>query len=131
MDKNPSPTVRSVLPLALMLAIPGLFWLIFLMTSTVPSLGNRWMFFIAANLLVSGSTLPLLAYLNRFIQPFGPANYETVVREATMLGVYGGILLWLNKGQVLSLGLALILGVGLSFIELLLRLRNRSQWHPE
>ena len=89
------------------------------------------MFFIAANLLVSGSTLPLLAYLNRFIQPFGPANYEPVVREATMLGVYGGILLWLNKGQVLSLGLALILGVGLSFIELLLRLRNRSQWHPE
>jgi hypothetical protein len=131
MDKNPSPTVRSVLPLALLLAIPGLFWLIFLMTSTVPSLGNRWMFFIAAILLVSGSTLPLVAYLNRFIQPFGPANYETVVREATMLGVYGGILLWLNKGQVLSLGLALILGVGLSFIELLLRLRNKSQWHPE
>ncbi len=131
MDKNPSPTVRSVLPLALLLAIPGLFWLIFLMTSTVPSLGNRWMFFIAANLLVSGSTLPLVAYLNRFIQPFGPANFETVVREATMLGVYGGILLWLNKGQVLSLGLALILGVGLSFIELLLRLRNRSQWYPE
>ena len=129
--KIPPRRYRSVLPLALLLAIPGLFWLIFLMTSTVPSLGNRWMFFIAANLLVSGSTLPLVAYLNRFIQPFGPANYETVVREATMLGVYGGILLWLNKGQVLSLGLVLILGVGLSFIELLLRLRNRSQWHPE
>lgn len=89
------------------------------------------MFFVAAVLAVSGLTLPLIAYFNRIIQPFGPANYETVVREATMLGVYGGILLWLNKGQVLSAGLALILGIGLILVELLIRLRNRSQWHPE
>ena len=75
--------------------------------------------------------MPLVTYLNRFIQPFGPANYETVVRESTMLGVYAGILLWLNKGQVLSAGLALILGVGLVLIELLIRLRKRSQWQPE
>lgn len=89
------------------------------------------MFFVAAVLAVSGLTLPLIAYFNRIIQPFGPANYETVVREATMLGVYGGILLWLNKGQVLTAGLALILGIGLILVELLIRLRNRSQWHPE
>ncbi len=89
------------------------------------------MFFVAVVLAVSGLTLPLVAYLNRIIQLFGPANYETVVREATMLGVYGGILLWLNKGQVLSTGLALILGIGLILVELLIRLRNRSQWHPE
>jgi len=89
------------------------------------------MFFVAAVLAVSGLSLPLVAYLNRIIQPFGSANYETVVREATMLGVYGGILLWLNKGQVLSTGLVLILGIGLILVELLIRLRNRSQWHPE
>jgi hypothetical protein len=131
MEDNPSPTIRSVLPLALILAIPGWFWLIILVTSTLPSLGNRWMFFAAAVLAVSGLCLPLVAYLNRFIQPFGPANFETVVREGTILGVYAGILLWLNKGQVLSVGLALILGVGLVLIELLIRLRNRSQWHPD
>ena len=89
------------------------------------------MFFVAAVLAVSGLSLPLVAYLNRIIQPFGPANYETIVREATMLGVYGGILLWLNKGQILSAGLALILGIGLILVELLIRLRNRSQWHPD
>ncbi len=101
------------------------------MTSTLPSLGNRWMFFAASVLLVSGLGLPLVAYLNRIIQPLGPATFESVVREATMLGVYTGTLLWLNKGQVLSIGLALILGIGIILVELLLRLRNRSQWHPD
>ena len=119
------------MPLTLVLAIPGLFWLIYLVTSTLPNLGNRWMFFASAVLVVSGLSLPLVAYLNRIIEPFGPATYETVVREATMLGVYGGILLWLNKGQILSPGLALILGIGFILVELLIRLRNRSQWHPE
>ncbi len=131
MEENPSPSIRSFIPLTLVLAIPGLFWLIYLVTGTLPNLRNRWMFFVAVVLAVSGLTLPLVAYLNRIIQLFGPANYETVVREATMLGVYGGILLWLNKGQVLSTGLALILGIGLILVELLIRLRNRSQWHPE
>jgi len=131
MEEKPSPSVRSFIPLTLALAIPGLFWLIYLVTGTLPNLRNRWMFFVAAVLAVSGLSLPLVSYLNRVIQPFGPANYETVVREATMLGVYGGILLWLNKGQVLSAGLALILGIGIILVELLIRLRNRSQWHPE
>lgn len=131
MEENPSPTIRSVLPLTLVLVIPGWSWLIYLMTSTIPSLGNRWMFFASAVLAVSGITMPLVAYLNRFIQPFGPANFETVVRESTLLGVYAGILLWLNKGQVLSAGLALILGVGLVLIELLIRLRKRGQWQPD
>jgi hypothetical protein len=31
----------------------------------------------------------------------------------------------------LSFGLALILAVGLILVELLIRLRNRSAWHPE
>jgi hypothetical protein len=131
MGDNPSPSVKSVLPLSLILAIPGSFWLIYLMTNTLPDLGNRWMFFVAAVMTVSGITLPLIAYLNRIIQPFGPANYETVVRESTLLGVYIGIMLWLNKGQLLSAGLALILGVGIFLIELLIRLRRRSRWEPD
>ena len=131
MEENQSPTVRSVIPLMLVLVIPGWFWLIYLMTRTVPSLGNRWMFFTSAMLAISGTIMPLVAYLNRFIQPFGPATFETIVRESAMIGVYAGILLWLNKGQVLSASLALILGVGLVLIELLLRLRNKSRWQPD
>ena len=131
MEETRSPEVRRFLPLSLLLAVPGWIWLIYLITNTLPTLGNRWMFFVSTVITVSGSTLPLVAYLNRIVKPFGPATYEMIVRESIMLGVYSGILLWLNKGQVLTLGLALILGIGFILVELTLRLRNRSEWHPD
>ena len=74
--------------------------------------------------------MPLVAYLNRIIKPFGPATYEMIVRESTIIGVYAGILIWLNKGQILTYGLAIILGIGLLIVESLIRLRTRSEWHP-
>jgi hypothetical protein len=88
------------------------------------------MFFVAAVFAVTGTAVPLVAYLNRIIKPFGPATFEMIVRESTLIGVYAGSLIWLNKGQVLTYGLAIILGVGLFIVELLIRLRSRSEWHP-
>ncbi len=88
------------------------------------------MFFVAAVFAVTGISLPLVAYLNRIIRPFGPATYEMIVRESTIIGVYAGILIWLNKGQILTYGLAIILGIGLLIVESLIRLRTRSEWHP-
>jgi len=100
------------------------------MTQTLPNLGNRWMFFAATVFAVTGTAVPLVAYLNRIIKPFGPATFEMIVRESTLIGVYAGILIWLNKGQVLTYGLAGILGIGFIIVELLIRLRTRSEWHP-
>ena len=131
MEDNHSPSVQSVLPISLILAVPGWIWLIYLVTQTVPELGNRWMFFVAVMITISGSAMPIIAYINRIVKPFGPANFEIIIREGIIIGVYAGILLWLNKGQVLSISLALILAVGLFLIELLIRLRNQSEWHPE
>ena len=73
----------------------------------------------------------MIRYLNRIFQPFGPATFEIVVREGIMVGLFAGILLWLNKGQVLSFSVALILAVGMILVEVLLRFRSRSEWHPE
>lgn len=131
MDENGSPPVKTFLPISLILAIPGWMLLIYIVTQTVPELQNRWLFFAAVIITISGSSIPIVAYLNRIIKLFGPANYETVIREGIMVGLYFAILLWLNKGQVLSFGLALILVIGLILVELLIRLRNRSAWHPE
>jgi len=131
MEDNHSPSVQSVLPISLILAVPGWIWLIYLVTQTVPELGNRWMFFVAVMITISGSAMPIIAYINRIVKPFGPASFEIIIREGIIIGVYAGILLWLNKGQVLSISLALILAVGLFLLELLIRLRNQSEWHPE
>ncbi len=131
MEGKSSPSFKSVLPLTIILGVPGWFGLIYLMTQTLPDLRNRWLFFIALVFAITGTSLPVVAYLNRVVTPFGPATYEIVVRESTLVGIYIGILLWLNKGQILSFGLAMILAVGIILIEFLLRLRYRSQWHPE
>jgi len=131
MEGKHSPSFKSVVPLALVLGIPGWIGLTYLMTRTIPDLGNRWLFFIALVFAVTGTAVPIVAYLNRVATPFGPATFEIVARESTIIGIYAGILLWLNKGQVLSFGLAIILAVGLILIELLLRLRYRSEWHPD
>jgi hypothetical protein len=131
MEGQYSPSFKSVLPLALILGLTGWIGVIYLMTQTIPDLGNRWLFFVALVFAITGTALPVVAYLNRVVNLLGPATFEIVVRESTMVGIYFGILLWLNKGQILSLGLALILAVGLILIEILLRFRHRSQWHPE
>lgn len=130
MEDTRSPSVGSFFPLVFFLAVPGWIWLIYLMTQTIPTLGNRWMFFVAAVFAITGTSIPLVAYLNRIVRPFGPATYEMIVRESTIIGVYAGILIWLNKGQILTYGLAIILGIGLLIVELLIRLRTRSEWHP-
>ena len=131
MDDKGSPPVKTFLPISLILAIPGWILLIYLVTKTVPELQNRWLFYAAIVITVTGSSFPAVAYLNRVIKPFGSANYEIVIREGIMIGLYTAILLWLNNGQVLSFGLALILAVGLTLVALLIRLRNRSAWSPE
>ena len=131
MERSSGPTTKTVLPISLILAVPGWIWLIYLVTQTLPNLGSRWMFFAAVIIALAGSSIPLIAYLNRIIKPFGPATFEIVVREGIMVGLYAGILLWLNKGQVLSFSVALILAVGMILVELLLRVRYRSEWHPE
>jgi hypothetical protein len=131
MEDTGSPPVKTFLPISLILAVPGWTLLIYLVTQTIPELRNRWLFFAAIVITITGSSLPAVAYMNRIIKLFGPANYEIVIREGIMIGLYAAILLWLNKGQILSLGLALILAVGLILVELLLRLRSRSAWQPD
>ncbi len=119
------------MPISLILAIPGWVLLIYLVTQTVPELTNRWLFYVAIVLSITGSSFPVVAYLNRIIKPFGPATFEIIIREGIMIGLYTATLLWLNKGQILTFGLALILAVGLILVEILIRLRSRSEWHPE
>ena len=128
--KKPSPSVISILPLALILALPGWVAVLYLLTQTSPTLSNRWFFYVFVIMSLSGTFLPVITLVNRFLQVDARAGYRTVVREALMVGVYGAILLWLNKGQVLSIGLAVVLALGIFLAELLVRLRNRSKWEP-
>ena len=125
-----SPSVRSTLPAALLLAIIGWVGLAYLFIFTLPTLWPRWLFFFLSVLAITGIFLPVAAFLNlRFpTQPLATQN--TLLREAALVGIYFASLAWLQLGRVLTLPLILLLAFGLVLIEFLIRLREKSRWEP-
>ena len=130
MDSQSSPPVRTFIPAAIILAIIGWGGLYFLLNLTIPTVGPRWLFFFLSVLALTGTTLPVIAFLNQRFPTNPPVSTGVIVREAIWVGIYFPTLAWLQLGQVLTPALSLLLAVGLLAIEVLLRLRERSQWNP-
>jgi hypothetical protein len=129
--KQPAVRVRDYLPTALILMIGGWGGLFLLVNNTTPSGGTRWLFFFLGVIALSGSALPVMAFLNRRFPSTPPPTPAVIVRQAVWVGIYIPILLWLRIGRVVNLSLAILLAAGLILIEWLLRLRERSVWKPE
>ena len=125
-----SPSVRSTLPAAVLLTLIGWVGLAYLFTSTLPTLGPRWLFFFFCVLAVAGIVLPVAAFLNMRFPTQPPAMLNAVLREAALVGVFFAALAWLQLGRVLTLPLALLLALGVALIEFLIRLREKSRWEP-
>lgn len=130
MSQEPSPPVSSFLPTAIILSLLGWGGLFVLINYTLPSLGPRWLFFFLSVLAATGTSLPIVAFLNRRFPTTPPPSYGAILREAIFVGIYFPMLAWLQLGRVLNPALALLLALGLIAIEILLRLRERSQWYP-
>jgi hypothetical protein len=130
MDSQTTPPVRSFIPAALILAGIGWGGLYFLLTLTIPSVGPRWLFFFLSVIALTGTMLPVVAFLNNRFPSKPPVSAGVIVREALFVGIYFPTLAWLQLGRVLTPELILLLAVGLLAIEILLRLRERSQWKP-
>jgi hypothetical protein len=130
METRSTPSVSSFLPTAIILGILGWGGLYLLIQYTIPTVGPRWLFFFLGVLALTGTALPFVAFLNRRFPTVPPATPGMIIREAIWIGLYGTTLAWLQLGRVLNLGLAFLLAVGFLAIEILIRLRERSQWKP-
>ena len=128
MKSNTSPRVANFLPASIVLFIIGWGGLIALIISTLPTVGPRWLFFFLCVLAITGTTLPITAFLNRRFPSTPPPTYMVVVRQAIWFAVYASTLIWLQMGRVLNPALAILLAIGLGLIEFLLRLSEKSQW---
>jgi hypothetical protein len=108
----------------------ALVWLIF---NSLPTVPNRWLFFLLFQVALSGTALPFVRYLHqRFDKPGStPVTYDVLVRQSLWVGLLGVACLWLRIPRLLSLPLALVLIAALVMVEFLLRLRERTQWRPE
>jgi len=130
MKSNTSPRVANFLPAALFLFILGWGGLIALIIATLPTVGPRWLFFFLCVLAITGTILPITAFLNRRFPSTPPPSAMVVVRQALWFGIYGATLVWLQMGRVLNPALAILLAIGLGLIEFLLRMSEKSQWKP-
>lgn len=122
------PSIRSTLPAAIVLALIGWAGLTYLFLFTLPTLWPRWLFFFLSVLAVTGLALPVAAFFNRRFPTVPPANENTILREAALVGIYFATLAWLQLGRVFSLPLMFLLAFGLALIEFLIRLREKSRW---
>ncbi len=125
-----SPSVRSTLPAALLMALVGWAGLAYLFITTLPTLWPRWLFFFFSVLAVTGICLPVAAFLNRRFPTQPPATQNAIIREAVLVGIYFAALAWLQLGRMLTMPLVLLLAFGLVLIEFLIRLREKSRWEP-
>lgn len=130
MKSNTSPRVANFLPAALILFILGWGGLLALVIATLPTVGPRWLFFFLCVLAITGTVLPITAFLNRRFPSTPPPTAMVVVRQALWFALYGATLVWLQMGRVLNPALAILLAIGLGLIEFLLRMSEKSQWKP-
>jgi hypothetical protein len=130
MTSNTSPRVANFLPAAVILFIIGWGGLIALTLTTLPTVGPRWLFFFLCVLAITGTVLPITAFLNRRFPSTPPPTTMVVVRQALWCAIYVATLIWLQMGRVLNPALAILLAIGLGLIEFLLRLSEKSQWKP-
>lgn len=129
-NQTSSPPVRNFIPAAVILALIGWGGLYALITFTYPTVGPRWLFFFLGVMAITGTALPVVAFLNRRFPTNPPVSPGVIVREAIWFGIYFPTLAWLQLGRVLTPALVVLLAGGFVAIEILLRMRERSQWNP-
>jgi len=130
MDTDTPPSVISFLPTAFLLSVAGWGGLAAVVIYTLPLVPWRWLFFFLLVLALTGTVLPVIAFLNRRF-PSRPAPSQGVIlRQALWVGIYFPTLAWLQIPRVLTPALALLLAIGLILIEGLLRMREKAQWRP-
>ena len=130
MDPQQSPRPAMFLPTAIILVVVGWGGLLFLVTSALPTIGPRWLFYFLFFLALTGTVMPFVAFLNRRFPTTPPASPGVILRQAMLFGIYWATLAWLQSGRVLTSALGLLLALGFLLMEWLLRLRERSQWKP-
>jgi hypothetical protein len=126
------PTFRQYLSSALFLMVTGwggLLLLIFVF-QVPPLVWARWGFFALWFIALTGTALPIAYFFNLRFPSEPPAEPHSIVRQALWVGVYGGILAWLQLGHLVTLWVWVGLAGGLIGIEYLIRLRERARWKP-
>jgi len=118
---------RRILPAAIGLFFFGASGLAVLIFTVYPVLWARWAFFLCLTAALTGLTMPAFAYLHHRFPGAQPAAERTVLREGLWVGLYAGMLGWLQLGRVLTPWWAFLLAAAFAVLESLWLLGERSR----
>jgi hypothetical protein len=130
MEMSKVTSIRPFLFIGFVLSLIGWGGLVYVIMDTLPTLGPRWLFFFFLVLGMSGISMPVVSFLHVRFPVAPPSPPMVIIRQSTWVGIYGGLLAWLQLGRVLDTPRAVFLAAGFIIIEILLRLRERSQFKP-
>ncbi len=123
--KTPSDHTGMIIAALLMIGI-GWGGLYSLVTSQLPSVGQRWLFFILLHLAVAGTMIPFLRYINVRTTPITRAVPPSgvIVRQAVWFGMYAVACAWLQILRALTVPILFFLALAFVVIEIFLRSRE-------
>jgi hypothetical protein len=124
-DKTP-PDHTGMTIAAVIMMIAGWGGLYVLVTTQVPRVGQRWLFFLLVQVAIAGTTMPFLRFINvrftpvtRMVPPSG-----VIVRQSVWLGLFVVTCLWLQIPRVLTVPMIFFLALAFIVIEVFLRSRE-------
>lgn len=130
METQTTPPIRMFIPASFLLMIMGWGGLYALAVYTSPNGGTRWAMFFTLVLAVSGTALPVVAFLNQRFPSTPSVSSGVILRQALWIGIYVPTLARLQTARLLTPALALLLACGVVLAEWSLRLRERARYRP-
>ncbi len=120
------PDHIGVLIAGVVFMVIGWLGLYQLVTTSLPLVGQRWLFFILLQLAVTGTVLPFVRYLN---VRFTPVTADlppggVIVRQSIWIGLFVVMCAWLQIPRVLTWPVAILIALLFIIIEAFLRARE-------
>jgi hypothetical protein len=123
------PDHNGALIASVLMMIVGWGGLYQVVTTMLPQVAPRWMFFVLLHVAVTGTVLPMVRYLNlRFTPidvPLPPSG--VLVRQSVWFGLFAVACAWLQIPRALSWPVAFFLALIFVVIEVFLRTREMAE----
>ncbi|MBN2302944.1 MAG: hypothetical protein JXQ72_00615 [Anaerolineae bacterium] len=117
------PDHAGIITAATLMAVTGWVGLWLLVTSSLPTAGPRWIFFVCLYLAVTGTVLPFVRFLNMRFNRDIPAS-GVILRQSIWVGLFVVACAWLQIPRVLNPVIAFFLALSLFVIEVFLYVRE-------
>ena len=116
----------GILLAGLLMMLIGWYGLYVLVTTQIPRVGQRWLFFVLLHIAVTGTMMPFVRYLTIRLTPITRALPPggVIIRQSVWFGIFAVTSAWLLIPRVLTLPIMFFLALAFVVIEIFLRSRE-------